>query len=68
WEARDLEIPLSFLGQGKYEARIFADGPDADKTATSVSVSKKNVSGNDMLKVHLAPGGGWAAIVKRSRQ
>jgi alpha-glucosidase len=67
WDARDLEIPLSFLGQGKYQAHIFADGPDADKTPTSVSVSKKIVSGSDTLKVHLAPGGGWAAILQEQK-
>jgi alpha-glucosidase len=68
WDARDLEIPLSFLGQGKYQAKIFADGQDADKVATSVSVSKKVVDSNTTLKIHLAPGGGWAAILERSGQ
>jgi alpha-glucosidase len=63
WDARDLEIPLTFLGQGKYQAQIFADGPDADKTPTSVSVSRKVATAQDTLKVHLAPGGGWAAIL-----
>jgi alpha-glucosidase len=58
-----LEIPLSFLGSGNYQAKIFADGADADKTPTSVSVSKKDVTAHDTLKVHLAPGGGWAAIL-----
>ena len=39
WDTRDLEIPLSFLGQGDYEAQVFADGANADKIGTSVSVS-----------------------------
>jgi alpha-glucosidase len=62
WDARDLEISLDFLGQGEYEARIFADGADADKVATSLSVSNKRVKASDKLNVHLAPGGGLAAI------
>jgi hypothetical protein len=37
WDPRELEIPLSFLGAGEYEARIYADGPDADKDATCPS-------------------------------
>jgi alpha-glucosidase len=63
WDARDLEISLGFLGAGEYEAQIFADGPDADQVATSLSVTKKRVKTGDKLNVHLAPGGGWAAIL-----
>ncbi|HMD85385.1 MAG TPA: glycoside hydrolase family 97 protein [Terriglobia bacterium] len=63
WDARDLEIPMSFLGKRKYQAQIFADGVDADKTPTSVTVTKKLVSGRDTLQLHLAPGGGSAVIL-----
>lgn len=62
WDARDLEIPLDFLGAGEYEALIFADGPGAAKTATSLEISKKRVTAADKLAVHLAPGGGAAVI------
>jgi alpha-glucosidase len=63
-----VDIPLSFLGKGKYQAKMFADAPDADKVATRVTVSEKSVTAGDSLKVHLAPGGGWAAILERSKQ
>ena len=63
WDARDMEIPLSFLGEGDYEAQIFADGADADKVATSVQISRKSVRAGDTLKLHLAPGGGAAVIL-----
>jgi len=63
WDARDLEIPLSFLGSGEYEAEIYADGADAEKVATSLDVSKKRVTSGDKLSVHLAPGGGLAGIL-----
>jgi alpha-glucosidase len=62
WDARDLEIPLNFLGMGEFEAQIFADGADADKVATSVAISKKPVKAGDKLAIHLAPGGGAAVI------
>jgi alpha-glucosidase len=62
WEARDLDLPLDFLGKGEYEARIFADGPDADTVGTSLTISTKRVKPNDKLNVHLAPGGGLAVI------
>ena len=63
WDARDVEIPLGFLGTGEYEAEIFADGADADTVATSLDVTKKRVTSNDKLNVHLAPGGGLAVIL-----
>ncbi|MGO8816370.1 MAG: glycoside hydrolase family 97 protein [Terriglobia bacterium] len=62
WDPRDLEIPMGFLGPGDFEAEIFADGADADKVATSVATSKKDVKAGDKLSLHLAPGGGAAVI------
>jgi len=63
WNGRDLEIPLSFLGAGEYDAQIFADGSDADKVATSLSITTRRVKASDKLNAHLAPGGGLAVIL-----
>jgi len=63
WEARELEVPLDFLGSGQYEAQVFADGADAEKVATSLSVNKQRISSGDKLSLHLAPGGGAAVIL-----
>jgi alpha-glucosidase len=62
WDARDFELPLSFLGSGEYGAQIFADGADADRVGTSLSITNKQVRGGDKLPLHLAPGGGVAII------
>jgi alpha-glucosidase len=62
WDARDLEVPLTFLGSGAYQAQVFADGADADQVATSLEISSRRVSSGDTLKLHLAPGGGAAVI------
>jgi alpha-glucosidase len=67
WDARDLAIPLDFLGASEYEARLFADGPDADTVATSLSISTKKVKAADRLNVHLAPGGGLAVILSPAK-
>ncbi len=64
WTARDLEIPLAFLGPGAYEARIFADGPDAAVKATDLSIRNVRVNSRGSLKVRMAPGGGIAVILK----
>ncbi len=65
WDARDLEIPLSFLGEGVFDAQIFADGADADTVPTHVAISTKPVKAGDKIKIHLASGGGAAVIFKR---
>ena len=62
WDARDLEIPLGFLGAGEFAAQIFADGKDADQVATSLAISKTHLKAGDTLSLHLAPGGGAAVI------
>ena len=41
WDAREVEIPLDFLGKGEYEARIFADGADAATEATSLAITER---------------------------
>ncbi len=64
WKARDLTIDCSFLGGATRQAEIFCDGVNADKDATDYQRTTRTVSSNDKLTVHLAPGGGWAAIVK----
>jgi alpha-glucosidase len=63
WDARDFEVPLSFLGAGDYEAKVFADGPIAETDGTSLTVSAKRVGAGDKLALHLAPGGGAAVIL-----
>ena len=67
WDARDLDVPLSFLGAGEYEAQIFADGADADKVATSLTISRRKVKAREKLTLHLAPGGGAAVIFSPAR-
>ena len=60
WTARDLDLPLSFLGPGKYRAEIYADATDAGKYPTNTSIRKQTVDHTMHLKMQLAPGGGYA--------
>jgi alpha-glucosidase len=62
WTSRDLTVPLNFLGQGKWKAKIFADGPNADHNAKDLSIQTKQVTAADTLPLHLASGGGAAVI------
>ena len=62
WTSRDLTVPLKFLGPGKWNAKIFADGPDANQNAKDLSIQSKQVTADDTLPLHLASGGGAAVI------
>lgn len=59
WTPRDLEVSLSFLGQGAWEAEIFKDGPNADRVGVDYARETRTVTAADRLAIHLAPGGGW---------
>jgi alpha-glucosidase len=62
WTSRDLNVPLSFLGPGEWNAKILADGPNADKNAKDLSIRTRQVTANETLPLHLASGGGAAVI------
>ncbi|OQW96523.1 MAG: alpha-glucosidase, partial [Verrucomicrobia bacterium A1] len=64
--ARELELPLSFLDPDReYEARIFADGEEADweKNPTPVDIRAQTVRRDDTLRAKLARSGGQAIIL-----
>jgi alpha-glucosidase len=60
WSSRQLDIPLTFLGSGRYTAEIYADSPDADRFPKNVSIQRQPVDRTGHLKPQLAPGGGYA--------
>jgi alpha-glucosidase len=61
WDAREITVPLSFLGGGSWKADTFADGPVAATTGTDYARSASTVKPEDALTLKLAPGGGYAA-------
>jgi alpha-glucosidase len=60
WDGRTLDLPLTFLGPGTYEAEIYADADDAAQYPKGVSIQKKTVNAGMHLTATLAPGGGYA--------
>ncbi len=60
WDARELDVPLNFLGSGNYDAEIYADGPNAAVQPKDSVVERRRVNAQSVLKVKLAPGGGNA--------
>ena len=65
WTARDLEIDLSFLDDDKaYSGKLFKDGVNAHRIGRDYQSQAIQAKQNDKVKVHLAPGGGFALILK----
>lgn len=65
WSARDLDIDLSFLGDGHWTMEIFCDGINADRAARDFRHEIQTVPENRQVKIHMAPGGGWAARITK---
>ena len=64
--AREFEIKLDFLGEGKYTAEIYTDAPDAHYLTNpqAYEIKSKKVTAKDKLKIRMAPGGGFAVAFK----
>ena len=63
WTARDLELDLSFLPEGSFTIDAYQDGINADHYASDYKKTTSQVGKASKLKIHLAPGGGWAARI-----
>ena len=64
WKPCDLTIDLSKFLSSEMTMDSFADGINADREATDYRHETKAVTATGTLSVHLAPGGGWAAIFR----
>lgn len=58
WDSRDMELDLSFLGEGEYKAEIFEDGINADRVGKDYKRRVIPVPADRRLKIHMASGGG----------
>ena len=55
---RTLELPLTFLDGGRYQAEVWADAPDAHEEPAHLIRQEQVVTASDTLTARLAPGGG----------
>ena len=63
WTARDMELDLSFLGAGNYKIELYKDGINADRSARDYKKEELVIPADRKLKIHMAPGGGFAARI-----
>jgi alpha-glucosidase len=64
WDPKSLELSLDFLPEGEYTVEIFVDGANAYRLARDYKKVVSSLPADRKLTVHMAPGGGFAAIVK----
>lgn len=63
WNPRQMELDLSFLPAGEYVMDIFRDGINAGRHAQDYKHITGSVKAGEMLKIEMAPGGGWVARI-----
>jgi alpha-glucosidase len=65
WNARSVEVNLSFLGEGSFSAEIFRDGINADRAARDYVKETVAIPANRKITVRMALGGGYAMKIVR---
>ena len=65
WNARDLTLDLSFIGPGARTMTAFQDGVNAHRAARDYRRTVVALPADGQVKIHMAPGGGWAAKIEK---
>lgn len=60
WDARDVEVDLSFIQSENYRIELFKDGINADRAARDYKKEVFDIPAGKKLNIHMAPGGGFA--------
>ena len=62
-QRRDLNVDLSFIGNGNFKMTAFADGINADRQAMDYKRTETNLTDKNTT-LHLARNGGFAAVIE----
>lgn len=60
-DARDISLPLGFLGDGEYTLQLYADAESSAEDPNKLEERKQKVHKSDRIDIHFAPNGGFAA-------
>jgi len=64
-KGRQLSVKLDFLGEGKYEAVLFKDGPNAVEDANNYRIENVTVNKDTTLSIDMVDEGGYVAIIRK---
>ena len=65
WDAREMVIDLSFLGEGNFKGEVFKDGINADRVARDYKKETIDIPANKKLPISMAPGGGYVVKITK---
>lgn len=65
WDARELELDLSFLGEGNYVAELYRDGANAGRIASDYKKETVELAADRKIKLFMASGGGFAMKITK---
>jgi alpha-glucosidase len=65
WTPRNVDLDLSFLGEGNFQAEVFRDGVNADKAARDYKKETVSIPESRKITVRMAPGGGYVMKITR---
>ena len=66
--SRNFTVNLSFLDEGRYEMEIMKDGANAHRYAEDYKKETMEADRNTTVAIEMKSGGGWAAILKRTKE
>jgi alpha-glucosidase len=64
WTAREFELNFPFLSEGQHTIEIMQDGINANNNAIDYTKIVSSVTRGTSMRIKLAKGGGWAAIIQ----
>ena len=62
--AREIDLPMEFLGRGAFTAEVYADAADAAANPKHTAIEQKRVDASTLLHVKMAPSGGEAIRIR----
>jgi alpha-glucosidase len=65
WDAREMELDLSFLGEGSFQGEVFKDGINANRVARDYKKEIIDIPVGQKLPISMAPGGGYVVKITK---
>lgn len=66
WTPRETTLDLNFLGNDKYQAVLFKDGINADRSGRDYKREEFELTTDKQVVIQEAPGGGFALVLKKT--